>query len=82
MVKLVGYRRFTSKKNVETCIASVIMDANDRDKNSGHVGQKTDEIFMPSDQVDFLKPEHIGKELVLSYDMSGGRAFLTNVAVK
>lgn len=82
MVKLVGYRRFTSKKGVETCIASVIQDANDRDKASGFVGQKVDEIFIPAEQVDDLKPEHIGKELVMSYDMSGGRPYLTRVAVK
>lgn len=82
MVKLMGYRRFVSKKGADTCIANVVIDASEREKESGQVGQKTDEIFMPAEQVDFLKPEYIGKELVLSYDLAGGRPYLNRVAVK
>ena len=81
-VILMGYHRFTSKKNVECCVASVVKDLSPRDVSFGYVGQKTDEIFMPANQIDLLKPEDIGKELILDYDMSDGRAFLFNVTVK
>ena len=37
---------------------------------------------MPEEQYDFLKPEHIGKEVKLDYELSGGRAYLVNVTVK
>ena len=81
-VILIGYHRFTSKKNVECCVASVVKDLSPRDKSFGYVGQKTEEIFMPDGYIDLLKPEDIGHELILDYDMSEGRAFLYNVAVK
>lgn len=79
--KLIGYKRFTSKKNVETCIASVVQDLSDRDRAGGSVGQRVDEIFMPHDQVDYLQPEHIGKELSFSYDMVSGTPYLSKVTV-
>lgn len=81
-IRLMGYHRFTSKKNKECCVASVLKDLTPRDQAYGYVGQKTDEIFMPDSQLDLLKPEDIGKELILDYDMSDGRAFLYNVTVK
>lgn len=82
MTKLLGYKRFTSKKNgKEFCVACVVQDFSDREKENGSVGQKVDEIFMPENQYNLLKPEHIGKELVLDYELSGGRAYLVNVSI-
>ena len=76
MSKLVGYRRFTSKKNgKDYCVAEI-------ETASGAVGCKTEQIFMPEEQYDFLKPEHIGKDVKLDYELSGGRAYLVNVTVK
>lgn len=82
MRKLVGYRRFISGKGRDCCVASVLVDATERDKNAGQVGQKTEDVFIPSDQLDLLKPSDIGKELVCDYDLSNGRAFLIHVSVK
>lgn len=83
MTKLVGYRKFVSKKNGETyCVANVVQDLTDREKENGCVGQKTDEIFMPKEQVNLLKPSDIGKEMSFNYELSGGRAFLVNVSLK
>ena len=83
MSKLVGFRRFTSKKNgKDYCVAEVETPFNARETANGAVGCKTEQIFMPEDQYDFLKPEHIGKELKLDYELSGGRAYLVNVTVK
>lgn len=82
MTKLVGYRRFTSKKNgKDFCVANVVQDITEREKQSGSFGQKVDTIFMPEEQYNLLKPEHIGKELTLDYELSGGRAFLVNVSI-
>lgn len=82
MVKLIGYKRFTSKKSVETCIAQVIREVTEREKQAGAVGQVCDEIFLPPDQVDMLKPSDLGHELLFTYEMSGGRPYLTDVKVK
>lgn len=83
MAKLVGYRRFTSKKNgQEYCVASVVSDLSDTEKSNGYVGQKTEDIFLPAEQINFLNPSHIGKELVCDYTISSGRAYLNHVSVK
>lgn len=83
MTKLVGYKKITSKKSgKEFCVASVVQDTSDREKENGFIGQKVDEIFLPESQIDFLKPSDIGKELLLDYELSGNRAYLVNVAVK
>ena len=83
MTKLVGYKKITSKKSgKDFCVASVVQDASKREKENGFIGQKVDEIFLPEVQLDLLKPSDIGKELLLDYELSGGRAYLVNVAVK
>ena len=83
MTKLVGYKKITSKKSgKEFCVASVVQDVSDREKENGFIGQKVDEIFLPEAQLDLFKLSDIGKELVLDYELSGGRAYLVNVAVK
>ena len=83
MTKLVGYKKITSKKSgKDFCVASVVQDVSEREKENGFVGQKVDKIFLPEAQLDLLKPSDIGKELLLDYELSGGRAYLVNVAVK
>ena len=83
MTKLVGYKKITSKKSgKDFCVASVVQDVSEREKENGFIGQKVVEIFLPEAQLDLLKPSDIGKELLLDYELSGGRAYLVNVAVK
>lgn len=78
MITLVGYQKGTSKKTGKSyCIAHVVQD-----KANGVTGAKTDNIFMPDDLVDLFTPGDVGKELILDYNVSGGRAFLVNATVK
>lgn len=83
MVKLLGYRDGVSKKtgNAYTQMF-IVQDLNPAEKASGCVGQKTDMIFMPEEQIGTLKPQDIGKELELSYEISGRNAFLSKVVIK
>lgn len=82
MGKLVGYRRFTSKKGTDCCIANIVSDYNGREKEMGAVGEKTEEIFVPASQYNLLQPSDIGCEIVLNYEFSGNRAFLNEIVVK
>lgn len=82
MMKLVGYRRGTSKKGSVYCMMNILTDSSDVDRSNGQVGQKTEEIFLPSNLVDMLKPSDIGHEVICDYFVSGGRAFLDNVTIK
>ena len=82
MMKLVGYRKGTSKKGTPYCMMNILTDAAEIDRSNGQIGQKTEEIFLPSDLVDLLKPSDIGHEVICDYSVSGGRAFLDNVTIK
>lgn len=83
MVKLVGYRNFVSKKNgKEYCVASVVSDLTERDRANGAVGNKVEEIFLPEDLTNYLKPDMVNKEVTLDYELSNGRAYLVNLSVK
>lgn len=83
MTKLVGYKKITSRKSGKTfCVASVVSDLSPREIEQGQVGQKTEDIFLPEDQLDFLKPADIGKEFFVNYNISNGRAYPESVSVK
>ena len=83
MTKLLGYKKITSKKSgKQFCVASIASDPTPRDKEQGLVGQKVEDIFLPEDQLDLLRPSDIGKELIVDYQISQGRAFIVNVTVK
>lgn len=83
MAKLIGYRKFVSKKNgQEYCVATVVSDVSESEKANGFVCQKSEDLFLPAHQVDYLNPSHIGKEVTCDYTISGGRAFLNSISVK
>lgn len=66
MMKLVGYRRGTSKKGSAYCMMNILTDSSDVDRSNGQVGQKTEEIFLPSNLVDMLKSSDIGLKLFVT----------------
>lgn len=83
MSKLVGFRRFSSKKNgKDYCVAEVVSPFSQRELANGCCGQKTEQIFMPEEQYNLLKESDLGKEIQFEYELSGGRAYLVNVTVK
>jgi hypothetical protein len=72
-----------SKKNgKEYCVATVVSDGTQREIQNGLVGQKSEDIFLPDEQLNLLKPSDIGHELICSYSYSNGRGFLESVTVK
>lgn len=81
-MKLVGYRNITTKKGSELTLASVVSDLSEREKSNGAVGQKVEDIFLPENLTNTLKPENIGKEFVPTYDVSNGKAYLVSYAIK
>lgn len=79
--KLIGYRKFTSKKNQEFCVANVMLPCSDRDLANGYVGNRVDETFLPDNMVDYLKPQDVDKEVEILYSVSGGRAYVDDFRV-
>lgn len=83
MTKLAGYRKFVSKKNNKNyCVAFLLHDVSDRDKDAGFIGQKIEEVFLPPSCVDLFTPGDVGKQVFLDYEITNGNAFLRQVSVK
>lgn len=75
MIKLVGYISMKKKKGKVLFI--------EQDGSDSVVGKVTDKIFLFDDLSDKIKPEHIGRELSVSYGMGySGKAYVIDVSVK
>lgn len=81
MVKLVGFKNFKSKKGEDLCVANVVKDFSKRNLGNGCFGQDIEVVFLPSHCVGLLSENDIGKSLNLSYEINGGRAYITDVSV-
>lgn len=79
--KIVGFKRFTSKKGKDFCVANCVSDFSDREYDNGCCGQKIEEIFMPEADYDLLQPEHIGKIATFEYEINNGKAYLVKVDI-
>lgn len=82
-MKLVGFKRFVSKKDgTEYCVANVVSEYSPRENLNGCYGSKVEEVFLPAEKASVLKPSDIGKDIRMEYEVSGGRAYLIDFAVK
>lgn len=81
MGKLIGYRRFSSKKGQPFCVALIQEECSQRENERGVFGSRVDEVFLPEDMVDFLEPKHIGHDVKLGYTISNGRAYLDTLEI-
>ncbi len=78
---LVGFKRFTSKKGNPLCVAIVQTPFTAKDNERGSYGADVEQVFLPSEQYEYLNPKDIGKPVTLSWNIVGGRAFLTEITV-
>lgn len=79
---LVGFKRFKSKTGVDCCVMYLVTAPTERERQSGVVGDRVQEVFCPSEQVNLLTANDIGKDVELNYSISNGKAFLTGITVK
>lgn len=79
--KLIGFKRFTSKKDKPLCIAIVATPFNERQNDQGSYGCDAESLFLPAELYDYLTPEDLGKEVTTDYDIVSGRAYLRNFTV-
>ena len=82
MSTLIGYSRFTGKNGRNYCVANVTSEFSARDIQNGAAGLKSQEVFLPDDQLDYLTPADCGKKCQLDYEINGGRAYLINFSVE
>ena len=80
-MRLVGFNRFKSKNGEMFCVANVVTPYTEREKRYDNFGEKVDTVFLPPEKVNYLKESDIGKEVEVSYDISGGRAYIVDFKV-
>lgn len=79
--KLIGFKRFTSKKGSPTCIALVATPFDERQNEKGNYGCDVETLFLPSELFNYLEEGDLGKEVTTDYDIVSGRAYLRNFTV-
>lgn len=75
MIKLVGYVEMKKK------VGKILFV--ERDNDEGCVGKATDKIFLFDDLSQKIKPDSVGREVVVSYGCGyNGKAYIADVVVK
>lgn len=82
MTKLVGIANFRSKKGNDCYTITVLTDCNARDNEVGRFGQKAETIFLDEQLAKKVKPSDCGKEILLDYEVTAGRAYVVGLSVK
>lgn len=79
---LLGVKKFAAKSGKHYEVMVLASDVDERDASSGSFGKLVEEIFVPEQMMGVLQPENVGKEVVLDYEVKGGRAYLIGFNVK
>ncbi len=80
--RLVGFKRFESKKGETYCVANVVYPYTEAEKARGNYGENVEAVFLPSHVVNLLTEKDIGKKVDLSYTISQGKAYLDDFVVR
>lgn len=79
--KLIGFKRFTSKKGNPLCVAIIATEFDKQQNERGSFGFDAEQVFVPSEQYDYLGKDDLGCEVTTQYDIVGGRAYLRELKV-
>lgn len=79
---LLGYRRFTSKKNTPCCVATLLTKYDAKDNEHGSFGAGAEDVFLPSEMYSYLEVTDIGKPVTLNYNVINGRAYINEFTVE
>lgn len=69
--KLIGFRKFKSKKGTDVCKAYVEVKATAREVENGSSSVTVDEVFLFGDDSRVLQEEHVGKSVDYTYNRRG-----------
>lgn len=79
--KLIGFKRFRSKKGNDVCVAHIATKFTPQQEANGAYGCAVESLFLPPDQYDYLRPDDLGKEVITDYDIVGRQAYLRTLTV-
>lgn len=81
MAKLIGIKRFVSKKGANCTFITVVSPYNSRQNESGCVGSLAEELFLNDSLATKVSNADIGKDLNLQYEVVGNRAYLIDLSI-
>lgn len=76
---LIGYKEFKSKKGELCRVATVSEPYTEFAKKNGAVGVRVEDIFVPSGVKFSATEADMGREVDISYDVMGNRAYVTDI---
>lgn len=79
---LLGVKKFTAKSGKNYEVMVLVSDVDARAAEGGSFGKLVDELFIPDNCLGRLTPADIGKEVILDYEIKGGRAYLIGFDIK
>lgn len=83
MAQLIGYYNFTSKKGTPCYVATVVKEYTQKQKaDFGRVGFYSENVFLPVDLYNKLKPSDVNKEVTIGYEVNNGYASVVDFVVK
>lgn len=78
VAKLLGYRTGTSKAGNSYMMAFVSSAFSAREIAEGALGEKAETVFIPATAQGKVTPLDVGHDIDLIYEISGGKAYLTD----
>ncbi len=78
VAKLLGYRCGKSKAGNAYMMAFVSSEFSAREIADGALGEKAETVFIPVASQGKVTPQDVGHDIDLIYEISGGKAYLTD----
>lgn len=79
--RLIAVTKFTSKAGKPLCQAYIRTEFSPADAAKGCFGEKIETIWVPEEQHDYLKPEHIGRKISMDYIFYNGAPRVSAIRV-
>lgn len=79
MYKILGFNKFKSKKGNMCCTIQLARDFTDKEVAAGSCGHRVEDAFVPSELMELVVPENVGKMCDLYFNRSG---YLTDIVIR
>lgn len=80
--KILGYRKFNSKKGSPLCLVQLVSPFTDQQIQNGACGNQAEDVWIPDSFHNMFTPQVVGKMADLGYDVVNGRAYVASVTIK
>lgn len=79
---LLGFMKGTgSKSGKPYCILHIAFPFEESQIARGAHGSAAEEVFCPADQLDYIQPGDLNKEIEVTYNVSGNRLYVDKITV-